>query len=50
MLPFQELNYYAAKNLDGTLKLMYDAHFGVPINTSASVVHIPTEVYDRCKY
>eukprot|EP00795_Rhopilema_esculentum_P000703 gene703-10412_t len=43
----EELNYYAAKNLDGTLKLMYDSHFGVPINTSASVVHIPTEVYDR---
>ena len=27
--------------------MTYDAHFGVPINTSASVVHIPTEVYDQ---
>ena len=40
------LTYNAAKKLQG-LKLTYDAHFGVPVNTSESVVHIPTEVYDK---
>eukprot|EP00794_Sanderia_malayensis_P007133 gene7133-7938_t len=42
----EAFTYFAAKKLE-RLDLDYDAHFGVPINTSASVVHIPTEVYDR---
>eukprot|EP00112_Aurelia_sp_Birch-Aquarium-sp1_P013065 Seg2758.2 transcript_id=Seg2758.2/GoldUCD/mRNA.D3Y31 product="Voltage-dependent calcium channel subunit alpha-2/delta-3" protein_id=Seg2758.2/GoldUCD/D3Y31 len=42
----EELHYYAAKHSQG-LKLTYDPHFRVAINTSASVVHIPTEVYDK---
>ena len=46
MPSLQELHYYAAKHGEG-LKLTYDPHFRVAINTSASVVHIPTEVYDK---
>ena len=44
----QELHYFNGKYLRG-LNLTFDPSFGVPVNFNASIVHIPTEVYDRGK-
>lgn len=55
-----EYQYYNAKMLkqpgqkgdNGTQELLLtpNSHFfDIPVNTSVSSVHVPTNVYDRCK-
>ena len=47
--------YYNAKSLDKNdskqLELKENSHFfNIKVNTSYSAVHVPTNVFDRCKY
>lgn len=49
-----DYQYYNAKTLDrndsNQLELKENSHFfNIKVNTSYSAVHVPTNVYDRCK-